>query len=712
MVWVSEDQVELNSRGDIYFQRFTSNDARAGTETLVNTVTAGDQEKPSLAVSDNGDFVVAWASFTGFESIYDIKARINLNGAPAGEEFLVNTATASSQTNPDVTYDADGDIVVVWESWHQDGGDRGVYAQRFDANGSKLGGEFLVNTTTAYSQARPTVCSMHGGGFLVLWESWKQDIVTPSGYGVFGKIYDADGSPATPEFQVNSHTNDYQWFGDAEVFDDESFVVVWCSWEQDGSDGGIFLQRFSPDAVKVGSEIMVNRSTTHYQWLPRVRKLSGKDFAVVWSSWKQDGSREGVYAQLFDWAGRRTSFETRVNTYTESFQWEPDFVATGPSEILVVWSSWGQTGHDYEIVGKRLAPERPQGSINPSTYIQTAGRSTSSLVVHVVDSTSLTGNIYEVSFDVPAERQAVAHVVNLNTADSVVAEFPIDQGENVYYRTPTFEGVSVEFVPEFDFELDPGGSFFANHSGSNLIFDVGESSVGAPLLAPIDVVLLWGSTDTLSDGTYVTPTDTALDLSGQPTVLVPFRARNLTDDAPITLLVVELSSTFNQRWDAGERIVFLTPDPYRTQFSNTHAQIATLIPSGSLILPTVGDTNFVFTKRPLTSEDRYRFTTEPGNVVGVEELKSDRPYAFELLQNYPNPFNPTTTIKYNIPHSGRVTLNIYNILGQKVKTLVNEVMPGGTYRVLFEAHALASGVYFYSLGFNNQIATSKMVLLK
>jgi len=443
-----------------------------------------------------------------------------------------------------------------------------------------------------------------------------------------------------------------------------------------------------------------------------VRRLSGDSFAVVWSSWKQDGSREGVYAQFFDGTGHKTSFETQVNTYTAGFQWEPDFIATGPNEILVVWSSWGQSGHDYEIVARRISPESPQGSIDPSTYTHTAGRSTSSLIVHVVDSTVITGDTYEVSFDTLPERLAMAHIVNVSTSDSVVTHFPVDRGENVFYRTPTFEGVSVEFIPEFDLELDSGGSFCANHSGSNLIFEVGDPSAGIQSLAPIDMALIWGSADTLSNGNYAIPSDTALGLTGQPTVVVPFTAWNLTDNAPLTLLILESSPTVNQRWNAGERIVFLTPDPYREQSNNTHAQISTFVPAGSLILPTVGDTNVVLTKRPIAGEDKYRFTTAPGNLVGVTEDGSISPHTFELMQNYPNPFNPTTTIRYSIPRSGRVTLKIYNILGQQVETLVDEVLSGGEYKALFEGHTVASGVYFYVLKFNHQMTASKMMLVK
>ena len=93
-----------------------------------------------------------------------------------------------------------------------------------------------------------------------------------------------------------------------------------------------------------------------------------------------------------------------------------------------------------------------------------------------------------------------------------------------------------------------------------------------------------------------------------------------------------------------------------------------------------------------------------------EEILSVTDY--ELLQNYPNPFNPTTTIKYSIPIAGLVTLTVYNILGEQVKTLINQVMPAGNHSVQFNASSLASGIYLYRIQFGSFVQTKKMILLK
>ncbi len=87
-------------------------------------------------------------------------------------------------------------------------------------------------------------------------------------------------------------------------------------------------------------------------------------------------------------------------------------------------------------------------------------------------------------------------------------------------------------------------------------------------------------------------------------------------------------------------------------------------------------------------------------------------FNFKLHQNYPNPFNPVTTISYQIKEQGLVQLKVYNLLGQEIVTLVNEVQSPGIYEALFDASNLPSGVYIYSLRANDFVQNSKMTLLK
>ena len=98
--------------------------------------------------------------------------------------------------------------------------------------------------------------------------------------------------------------------------------------------------------------------------------------------------------------------------------------------------------------------------------------------------------------------------------------------------------------------------------------------------------------------------------------------------------------------------------------------------------------------------------------TAVNDGTSKLPVAYKLDQNYPNPFNPSTTINYSIPKASIVTIKIFNIIGQEVKTLVNENKSPGNYSLRFNAANLSSGVYFYSLRAENYFQVKKMLLLK
>ncbi|MDX1739692.1 MAG: T9SS type A sorting domain-containing protein, partial [Rhodothermales bacterium] len=115
--------------------------------------------------------------------------------------------------------------------------------------------------------------------------------------------------------------------------------------------------------------------------------------------------------------------------------------------------------------------------------------------------------------------------------------------------------------------------------------------------------------------------------------------------------------------------------------------------------------------------DDVAIMTLGGNTLigtGVEEDGTrEVPSTFMLHQNFPNPFNPSTTIAFDMPQSAAVTLSVYNVLGQRVATLVdNKVVPAGRQQVAFDASGLPSGVYLYVLGTRDRTEARTMVLLK
>ena len=99
-------------------------------------------------------------------------------------------------------------------------------------------------------------------------------------------------------------------------------------------------------------------------------------------------------------------------------------------------------------------------------------------------------------------------------------------------------------------------------------------------------------------------------------------------------------------------------------------------------------------------------------LVGIGNNNNRIPNTYILEQNYPNPFNPSTTINFALPRAGLVELKVYDVLGRETATLVNEVRQAGSYKVDFDASALSSGVYFYTLKSGEFTDTKKMLLIK
>ena len=100
-----------------------------------------------------------------------------------------------------------------------------------------------------------------------------------------------------------------------------------------------------------------------------------------------------------------------------------------------------------------------------------------------------------------------------------------------------------------------------------------------------------------------------------------------------------------------------------------------------------------------------QFTTDINNNVDI-------PRQYSLEQNYPNPFNPTTNINFSISNSGNVNITIYNILGEKISTLINNSLRVGKYSIEFDASKFPSGIYFYELRANDFREVKKMILQK
>jgi len=154
--------------------------------------------------------------------------------------------------------------------------------------------------------------------------------------------------------------------------------------------------------------------------------------------------------------------------------------------------------------------------------------------------------------------------------------------------------------------------------------------------------------------------------------------------------------------------------PSKITLTSTVVAIGTVPPRGEKTA------SFTFdvarpTKPGDNSQDTLKFLITDKNGSVFEKsiiVKYTLPATYGLDQNFPNPFNPSTTIFYQIPTNSRVTLHVYNVLGQLVNTLVDEDRPAGFHEATFDASRLATGVYFYRMTAGKFVSIKKMLLMK
>ncbi len=336
----------------VYGQRYNAAGVPQGSEFRVNTYTTGAQSNPAIAMNAEGDFVITWESLNqdgDSSGIYG--QRYNAAGVPQGSEFRVNTYTTNSQNSAAIAMDAGGDFVVTWESTSgQDGSNVGIYAQRYNATGEAQGSEFRVNTYTTGAQLSPEVAMNADGDFVVTWETDGQD---SSYQDVYGQRYNAAGAVQGSEFRVNTFTSNDQNNPAIAMDADGDFVISWQSYSQDGSQYGIYGQRYNAAGIPQGSEFSINTYTTNTQGNPAIAMDADGDFVVTWQSSGQDGNGYGTYAQRYNAAGVSQGSEFRVNTYTSGGQSNAAIAMDADGDFVVTWQSNGQDGDYYGIYSKQ-----------------------------------------------------------------------------------------------------------------------------------------------------------------------------------------------------------------------------------------------------------------------------------------------------------------------------------------------------------------------
>jgi Ca2+-binding RTX toxin-like protein len=231
--------------------------------------------------------------------------RYDKEGASSGNIVRVNTTSRNAQDNPAVAIRNNGSFIAVWESDGQDGSGRGIFGQRYNAKGKRVGIEFQVNTFIRNDQINPVIAVDTVGNFVIAWES--QGGQDGSGSGIYARLYDAKGNPRAQPFRVNSTTRGDQSAPSLGMDAEGNFTIAWSSDQNSNDDGaGIFAQQYKLNGERLGSEFRVNSTTADDQTAPSLATQSNGSFVVTWQGETPRGNPElgdgdglGVFAQLY-----------------------------------------------------------------------------------------------------------------------------------------------------------------------------------------------------------------------------------------------------------------------------------------------------------------------------------------------------------------------------------------------------------------------------
>jgi hypothetical protein len=340
IVW--ESDAEFNDR--IVGQRFDEDSNRVGNQFPVS-LSDRSQRLPAVAPTADG-FVAVWQD----SDDDNILGRRFDDQGPTGTQGLVNSNyTNLQQEFPAIASDAEGNFVVVYESlkFPADGDGDAIVARLFSAVATPLSLEFLVNTVRSGDQEHPAVGRQPGGNFLVAWES--DDF---NNTGIFAQIFDADGVKLGDQFLVNGIQENNQEYAAVGAWSG-GYVVAWESFP-DGEGRGIFARRFDSVGIPLGDQFLVNTVQDRDQRFASVSVFDGGEFVIVW-----EDDDLGAVGQEFDAAGIKIGDQFLVSP-SDAFQREPR-VAVQEGGFLITWFGGGAEIDD-DILGRHYVVPEPDGA--------------------------------------------------------------------------------------------------------------------------------------------------------------------------------------------------------------------------------------------------------------------------------------------------------------------------------------------------------------
>lgn len=350
--WTDDSQLGPDTSGTAVKARFFNTSGQpTGEEFLVNTKTGDRQTNPAVTVLADGNILISW---TDEPNRPDVRAQIiSPTGQQVGDEFVVNTSLLGDQSVRSVTALENGGFVITWNDSAGDSSSFAVKARVFSPAGISLGDEIRINQSEVSYQFHPSVTGLADGGFLISWADWSGDGGGES--GIRARTYNADGTARTDEFFVERSTTNLAENTEVTRLANGNVVVSWIDRSGnfgDVSGWSVRARILDASGVPIGESFNVNTGTIGEQWEQTIAALPGGGFVVTWT--EDRGFEFGaarVRGQIFDAAGAPVGQEFAVSPPSDAAQIRPSVTVLADGRIAIAWQDQSQVGADESGFG-------------------------------------------------------------------------------------------------------------------------------------------------------------------------------------------------------------------------------------------------------------------------------------------------------------------------------------------------------------------------
>jgi hypothetical protein len=497
-----------------------------------------------------------------------------------------------------------------------------------------------------------------------------------------------------PEFRVN----DIQGSAVLNYWNDPSvsisvknsggFIITWMD-ERNGNND-IYAQRYSSDGTALGNNFNVNDpadSTDHST--PSISTDSDGNFVITWLN--DRGDITGIYAQRFSSDGTPLGNNFKVNDDPDSILCEvPSISMSKTGDFIISWNVMFPNSNGSnsfgDIYAQRFASDGT--AIGPNFLVN----------------------------DVTEGMQGKS-AVSMDRNGNFVIAWSADwrsEGDNIYAQRYSSDGTALGS----NFKVnDEAGYLYYSYSGP-IPPSISADSSGNFVIAwthnrVSDDSDLWETTDIYAQ--YYTSDGIALGGNFKvnddiDSTYQYFSSTSMDDDGNFVIVWNDFRygnyDIYAQRY-ARDGNKFGNNYLVTNMIDSLQSHPCVKLWNGKIY------TAWFDNSGDGAGYDIWANVLDWDNPVGIDDRNMPNTLSsYKLSQNYPNPFNPSTTIRYNLPQSSYVTIEVYNITGQKIQTLLNDKMAAGSHQIEFNAQNLSSGVYFYRIEAGEFQDVKKMILIK